>query len=260
MTTHDSAAQVEAFLLGDSFPCLAGRSGWRQKGIHHRHYAGLGDQASARHLTRDLHDYIAQATWAGKPFTSFVATFTGPLDLDEVRFEQLLWRHLQFVHNEDCLDHPWAAGYSSDPASSSFAFSVAGHPFFVIGLHENHSRGGRRPPFPMLAFNSLVLFDNLKANGTWPRLQDKIRKQDIDLHGSINPNLADLDGPDARRYSGRRNTPDWVCPFTASTEERSVAPVAASAPAETTCRHAEAPRILRDTREHVAYAEPAGHH
>jgi len=262
MTTHDSTARVEAFIMGETYPCLAGRSGWRQKGIRHRHYATLGDRDSAERLARDLHDYVSQATWTGKPFTSFIATFTGPLEVDEIRFEQLLWQHLQFVHDVDSLDHPWAAGYSADPASTSFAFSVASHPFFVIGLHDNHSRGGRRPPFPMLAFNSHALFDRLRMNGMWDGLTDKIRKRDIALHGSINPNLADLAGPEARRYSGRRNTPDWVCPFTASTGDRAAVPVTASTPAEASpsCRYAETPRAFQQMLDHVASPEPAGHH
>ncbi|WP_432000756.1 guanitoxin biosynthesis heme-dependent pre-guanitoxin N-hydroxylase GntA [Streptomyces sioyaensis] len=211
-----AATEVGQFLLGDSFACLAGRSAWRQGGITHRHYTWFGDDAAAEQMAADLQAYVAAVDWAAKPFTSFVATFSGPLQLEETEFEQLLWQHLQAVHDHDSRSHPWAEGYDPDPSSGAFAYSVAGHPFFVIGLHETHRRIGRRPPFPMLAFNSHDQFNRIKAAGLWDRLQEKIRKQDILLQGDINPNLLEYEKlSEARRYSGRPKPADWACPFSA---------------------------------------------
>ncbi|MDT0456374.1 guanitoxin biosynthesis heme-dependent pre-guanitoxin N-hydroxylase GntA [Streptomyces sp. DSM 41527] len=215
-TEVDASADVGRFLLGDAFPCLAGRSAWRQGGIVHRHYTWFGDDETARQMAADLQAYVEAVDWAAKPFTSFVATFSGPLNVSEVEFESLLWQQLQAVHDYDSLTYPWAEGYDHDPSSGAFAYSVAGHPFFVIGLHETHSRIGRRPPFPMLAFNSHAQFDRIKAAGLWDRLQEKIRKQDIELQGNINPNLVEYEQlSEARRYSGRRKPADWACPFSA---------------------------------------------
>ncbi|MFD3707523.1 YqcI/YcgG family protein [Nocardia sp. NPDC058658] len=77
-------------------------------------------------------------------------------------------------------------GCSSDPQCGEFRYSVAGHPFFVIGLHETHRRFGRRPPFPMLAFM---------------------------LQGDTNRNLMEyVTLSEARRYSGRPKPVDWQCP------------------------------------------------
>ncbi|MGW1840788.1 guanitoxin biosynthesis heme-dependent pre-guanitoxin N-hydroxylase GntA [Streptomyces sp. NPDC002067] len=166
---------VGQFLLGDSFACLAGRSAWRQGGITHRHYTWLGDDGAARQLAEDLEAYVAAVDWTAKPFTSFVATFSGPLEVPETEFERLMWQQLQGVHDHDSRTHGWAEGYDHDPQSGGFAFSVAGHPFFVIGLHETHVRVGRRPPFPMLAFNSHAQFDRIKAAGLWDRLQEPSR-------------------------------------------------------------------------------------
>lgn len=211
-----AATEVGQFLLGDSFACLAGRSAWRQGGITHRHYTWFGDDTAAERMAADLQAYVASVDWAAKPFTSFVATFSGPLRLEETEFEQLLWQHLQAVHDHDSRLHTWAEGYDPDPSSGAFAYSVAGHPFFVIGLHETHRRIGRRPPFPMLAFNSHDQFNRIKAAGLWDRLQEKIRKQDIELQGDINPNLLEYEMlSEARRYSGRPKPADWACPFSA---------------------------------------------
>ncbi|MGW0329046.1 guanitoxin biosynthesis heme-dependent pre-guanitoxin N-hydroxylase GntA [Nocardia sp. NPDC003183] len=214
--TTEARAQLENFLLGDRFACLAGRSAWRQGGIAHRHYDVMGSEESARLMAADLAEFVGAADWSARTFTSFIATFEQPRGVDELRFEDLLWQHLQLLHEADSARFGWTAGGSSDPQSSEFKYSVAGHPFFVIGLHETHQRFGRRPPFPMLAFNSHEQFARIKAEGMWDRLADKIRKQDIMLQGDINPNLMEYEtSSEARRYSGRPKPADWRCPFSA---------------------------------------------
>ncbi|WP_280436683.1 guanitoxin biosynthesis heme-dependent pre-guanitoxin N-hydroxylase GntA [Nocardia carnea] len=226
--TTDARAELEKFLLGDRFACLAGRSAWRRGGITHRHYDLMGDEDSARLLALDLAEYVGAAYWSPRKFTSFIATFEQPRGVDELRFEELLWQHLQLLHEAEADKYGWATGYSSDPQSGEFGYSVAGHPFFVIGLHETHQRLGRRPPFPMLAFNSHEQFGLIKAAGMWDRLAEKIRKQDITLQGDINPNLLEYEKlSEARRYSGRPKPADWQCPFAArpAAEERELAGV-----------------------------------
>ncbi|MET7934603.1 guanitoxin biosynthesis heme-dependent pre-guanitoxin N-hydroxylase GntA [Streptomyces sp. NPDC005322] len=227
--TVDARDEVEKFILGDRFACLAGRSAWRRGGITYRHYDLMGSEDSARLMALDLADFVATADWSARTFTSFIATFEQPRGVDELRFEELLWDQLQLLHEQDARSYHWAEGYSSDPRSREFAFSVAGHPFFVIGLHETHRRWGRRPPFPMLAFNSHRQFDSIKGAGMWDRLTEKIRKQDIQLQGDINPNLMEYEElSEARRYSGRPKPADWQCPFAAREAEREPALIAPS--------------------------------
>ncbi|WP_280460187.1 guanitoxin biosynthesis heme-dependent pre-guanitoxin N-hydroxylase GntA [Nocardia carnea] len=226
--TTDARAELEKFLLGDRFACLAGRSAWRRGGITHRHYDVMGGEDSARLMALDLAEYVGDADWNPRKFTSFIATFEQPRGVDELRFEELLWQHLQLLHEAEADRYGWAPGYSSDPQSGEFGYSVAGHPFFVIGLHETHRRLGRRPPFPMLAFNSHEQFGLIKSAGMWDRLAEKIRKQDITLQGDINPNLLEYEQlSEARRYSGRPKPADWRCPFAArpTTEDRELAGV-----------------------------------
>ncbi|MGM7646800.1 guanitoxin biosynthesis heme-dependent pre-guanitoxin N-hydroxylase GntA [Nocardia sp. JW2] len=214
--TTDARAELANFLLGDRFACLAGRSAWRQGGITHCHYDVLGGAEAARLMAADLAEFVSAADWSSRKFTSFIATFEQPRGVDELRFEELLWQHLQLLHEADSDRFAWAEGCSSDPQSEEFKYSVAGHKFFVIGLHETHRRLGRRPPFPMLAFNSHDQFARIKADGMWDRLADKIRKQDIMLQGDINPNLMEYETlSEARRYSGRPKPLDWQCPFSA---------------------------------------------
>lgn len=124
--TTDARTEVERFLLGDRFACLAGRSAWRQGGITHRHYEVMGGDEAARLMAADLAEFVGGADWRSRKFTSFIATFEQPRGVDEPRFEELLWEHLQLLHEADAERFGWAEGCSSDPQSSEFKYSVAG--------------------------------------------------------------------------------------------------------------------------------------
>src|SRR5690606_15083095 len=108
----------------------------------------------------------------------------------------------------------WAADVERDPASPRFSMSLAGHPFFVIGLHPGASRLARRFRYPSLVFNSHRQFDRLREDGRFAKMQAATRARDIELQGSINPNLADYgEASEARQYSGRATESDWRCPL-----------------------------------------------
>jgi len=66
------------------------------------------------------------------------------------------------------------------------------HPFFVIGLHPYASRLARRFSNPALVFNSHRQFEKLREDGRYWKIQAATRSREIDLQGSINPNLADF--------------------------------------------------------------------
>jgi len=88
------------------------------------------------------------------------------------------------------------------------------HPFFVIGLHPHASRLARRFSNPALVFNSHRQFEKLREDGRYWKIQAATRSREIDLQGSINPNLADFgEESEARQYSGRMVEADWRCPF-----------------------------------------------
>lgn len=146
---------------------------------------------------------------------SCVALFEGPCDTDERRFEAMLWSQLQRLHELDVQrGQPWADGVSRDPDDPRFSLSLAGHPYFVIGLHPGASRIARRFEAPALVFNSHRQFDRLRADGRYAKMQAATRARDMALQGSLNPNLADFGtAAETRQYSGRAVGPDWRCPF-----------------------------------------------
>ncbi|KWT61174.1 hypothetical protein ADL21_14960 [Streptomyces albus subsp. albus] len=174
----------------------------------------LGERGTTAALHRRLERFVAEGLAEKENFASFIAVFDGPTGLTEEQFESALWQQLTDLHELDRERYGWAPEASQDPESPQFAYSVAGHPFFVVGLHGGASRITRRSPRTALAFNSHHQFERLKENGVYWGLQRRIRERELRLQQSLNPNLSDFgEVSEARQYSGRAAGPGWGCPF-----------------------------------------------
>ena len=200
------------------FPCVGAKAALSQGGLRCVTLGRLGDRANDALLLDALEGFAAELDQLdGEDLTlhSLAAVFDGPDDTDEQRFEALLWSQLQRLHALDVRrGHGWSPDVGRDPDAPDFSLSLAGHPFFVIGLHSGASRIARRLPNPAMVFNSHSQFDRLRADGRYERMQKAIRQRDTELQGSINPNLADFGtAPETRQYSGRAVEKDWRCPF-----------------------------------------------
>ena len=201
------------------FPCVGAKAAQARGTIDTLELGRLGDRGNDAPLLDALADTGATLDVDERSddlaLHSLVALFDGPRDTDEQRFEALLWSQLQRLHELDVRrGAAWASDVSRDPQDPRFSISLAGHPFFVIGLHSGASRTARRLPMPALVFNSHRQFERLRADGRYGRMQAAIRERDIALQGSINPNLADFGAAsEARQYSGRAVEADWTCPF-----------------------------------------------
>jgi hypothetical protein len=178
-----------------------------------RTYARLGAGAAAD-LARDLAAFAADPD-PERGFRSFAAVFGGDAPPDETAFEAQLWETLGAVHAADRA--PWDASVSADPADPAFSFSVAGRAFYVIGMHPNASRPGRRFERPALLFNAHDQFETLRREGRYDRVRGVIRTRDEALAGSVNPMMEDFGTrSEARQYSGRAVEAGWACPFHAT--------------------------------------------
>jgi FPC/CPF motif-containing protein YcgG len=126
--------------------------------------------------------------------------------MTERRFESSMWSQLWRLHKLDVIAGNLPADdVSNDTDSPQFSLSMAGHPFFLIGLHPHASRLARRFSHPVMVFNSHRQFEKLKNDGRFEKMQTATRTRDIELQGSMNPNLADFgDASEARQYSGRK--------------------------------------------------------
>lgn len=211
-------ANFLAFLEDDAYPCVGAKSALARGAIEPHVFGALDDRNNDRPMLEGLSRFVAmiEASACDKGIVhSYVALFQGPHDLSEHRFESMMWSQLWRLHTLDALaGNPPADDVSNDTDSPQFSLSLAGHPFFLIGLHSRASRRARRFSHPVLVFNSHRQFEKLRADGRYEKMQTAIRSRDIELQGSVNPNLADFgEASEARQYSGREVEPHWRCPF-----------------------------------------------
>lgn len=207
-----------AHLEQPDFPCVGAKASLSQDALRMAGFGVLGVRENDAPLLQQLTEFaqhLDEVDMDEVTLHSFAAVFAGPTDTDERRFEALLWSQLQRLHALDfTLGNAWAPDVATDPDSPEFSLSLAGHPFFVIGLHPGASRIARRFSSPVLVFNSHRQFERLREDGRYARMQAATRSRDIDLQGSINPNLADFGtAAETRQYSGRKVGDDWRCPF-----------------------------------------------
>lgn len=206
--------QVLAPLTEDAWPCVMGKSVLEEGRFVFEHYDELGRRDCAVATLAAIAQFSRQYPPTGKTnrFASFIATFASPHVADELEFESLLWRHLQFMHEGD--DVAWNAEVSSDPQSPKFSFSIAGRAFYVIGMHPKAWRLARRVPVTTLVFNPHDQFEALRSAKVYQRVKATIREKDTKLQGSTNPTLEDHGViSEARQYSGRNVEAGWRCPF-----------------------------------------------
>ena len=214
---HDS---FRSLVLDPAFSCVGARSAIRRSNYRFGLYKDLGSEAATAGLARDLFDFAGEQADLGDEFSTFVASFEGPAKLGEGEFERFLWAQLWRLHDEDRRHHAYAPRVSPNPEDVNFAFSFAERAFFVVGLHPASSRLARRFARPTLVFNAHSQFERLREDGRYARLQEAVRRRELDLQGSLNPNLAEFGTvSEARQYSGRPAEPVWRCPFHAPSED-----------------------------------------
>jgi FPC/CPF motif-containing protein YcgG len=204
-----------AFVRSNDYPCLGSKAAINAAAYDLHCYSILGDGSSSNSLAADLCQFADSSLVQQHDFATFIAIFRSPPDLDEVAFEEALWRTLTQLHEIDARRFDWDASVSSDPSSGNFAFSFAGRAFYVVGLHPHSSRISRRFPYPALVFNLHAQFQKLRVQGKWERMRTTIRERDLALQGTNNPMLTDFgEFSEARQYSGRAVNDKWTAPFT----------------------------------------------
>lgn len=214
----DLGERFMEFIRDDSYPCVGAKSALARGSIETHEFGSLGTHENDQPMLDGLSRFVALIEGSacdGDIVHSYVAIFRGPLNMDELRFEAAMWSQLWRLHQLDVLAGNLPANdVSSDVDSPQFSLSLAGHPFFLIGLHPHASRLARRFSHPAMVFNSHRQFEKLREDGRFEKMQAATRARDMQLQGSLNPNLADFgEASEARQYSGREVEADWRCPF-----------------------------------------------
>lgn len=215
----DLQQAFEDFVRDDAFPCVGAKSVLARSAITFFEAPSIDAPTDDFPLYQALKAFGVALEETPGVLKSLVAVFAAPTELSELAFDRALWGRLQALHNMDAASgRAWTDAASSDPNSPHFSMSVAGHAFFVVGLHPNASRTARRFSHPALVFNSRAQFQALREQGRFGKMQSVIRKRDTALDGDINPMLDDYgNAPETRQYSGRLLPEQWTCPLVVRT-------------------------------------------
>lgn len=198
-----------------SFPCVGAKSAMARGSLRvlpcHSLISGWDDLRIHRILMQWAADYRADSTG----LRSLAVVFEGPLDLSEKSFEEAMWERIQsFADKDHWLGQSYDHRVSPDPNDPHFSLSFGGEAFFVVGLHPKASRPARRFPSPTLVFNIHAQFEQLREEGKYERMRERILERDRTVAGDINPMLARHgEVSEARQYSGRAVSEEWRCPF-----------------------------------------------
>lgn len=207
--------EFREFIIDENHPCIMANTVFAMDDYQLQIYENLGTKTTAKKLLEDLRAYIKEYDFSSNKFETFIAVFPEAEIVSEIEFENLLWRQLQFIHEQDAVD--WDHRVSNDPKDPNFSFSIGGRAFYVIGMHPKSSRMARKAPYPTVVFNLHWQFEKLREMGAYHKVRDKIRERDTELQGNINPVLEDFgESSEARQYSGRNVGSAWKCPFHSS--------------------------------------------
>lgn len=214
-------AAFREFILDPAFPCVAAKAAVNAHADRLHVYDELASPGATAALSRDLAAFVEEQKRIASDYVTFVAVFKQPLELSETEFEVRLWSQLRQLNREDAAAHfAWDPHVSDDPRDPHFAFSFAGHAFFIVGLHSQSSREARRFPWPALVFNLHEQFEKLREHGRYEHMRHVIRERDTALQGSANPMLEDFgQASEARQYSGRAVDEKWTPPFSPASVE-----------------------------------------
>ncbi len=198
-----------------AFPCVGAKSAMARGTLKVLACHSLDSSWDDLIIHRALMDWASDYRADPGGLRSLAVTFEGPANIDEARFEALMWERIQSFADKDAwLGHPYDHRVSADPADPHFSLSFGGEAFFVVGLHPHASRPARRFARPTLVFNLHDQFERLREEGRYDKMRATILNRDVALAGDINPMLARHgEASEAAQYSGRLVDETWQCPF-----------------------------------------------
>jgi uncharacterized protein len=215
-------------MVSGQFPCLGSHAAIHEGTYRLGVYDRLASIESVAGMGRDLRRFVSEQTRFASlreylhegerfgQFTSFIAIFRQPVPTSEQHFEDLLWQHLQLLHDHD--EPVWDPDRSATPGHPRFAYSFAGRAFFVVGFNPHASEMPRRFAYCALAFNAEYQISRLHAEGRFVTFANAIRKRYKRLAGRLNPSIpenVESVQDETRVYSGvpHPDGSDWTCPL-----------------------------------------------
>jgi FPC/CPF motif-containing protein YcgG len=204
----------KGFLGDKNFPCVAGKAALSNHQVQCLVVDHMACEKNDTDILDFLYEFVDMYRHSERSYHSAAIIFKAPVLPDEVAFDKLLWQRLQSLSDLDAKKYSYDKRVNADPSSPEFSFSLKGEAFFIIGLHPASSRLARRFGYPALVFNFHAEFEKLKEGEDYEKIRHKVRKNDLEYSGSVNPMLADYgQASEVYQYSGRNYPSDWECPF-----------------------------------------------
>ncbi|WP_231372999.1 YqcI/YcgG family protein [Thioalkalivibrio sp. AKL10] len=121
----DLGGRFLALLAEATYPCVGAKSALARGSIETHEFGALGDPGNDRAILDGLSRFVAmiEASACNEDIVhSYVALFSGPGDMSELRFESLMWAQLWRIHKLDILaGNPPADDVNSDSDSPLFS-------------------------------------------------------------------------------------------------------------------------------------------
>jgi FPC/CPF motif-containing protein YcgG len=216
-STADSPLRSALFdrIAAASFPCVGAKAAMAKGTLEVLNCRSIDSAWDDLRIHERLLHFTAAYRQDRALFRSLAVIFDGPDDLSEETFERALWQRVQSISDKDVWrGQAYDQEVSADPDNPHFSLSFGGEAFFVVGLHGKASRPARRFEAPVMVFNLHDQFTQLRAQGKYETMREKIMVRDEALAGSRNPMLARHgEMSEARQYSGRVVGDAWACPF-----------------------------------------------
>ncbi len=209
---------IRATIDSPTFPCVGAKAAVNKNTYRFAFYGAMDSEKTIAALCHDLYEFAQWQKQSGDNFTSLIACFDDTMFADGAAFEDGVWKMLGALATRDSAHHEWDKMASPDEEHADFAFSFAQTAYFVAALAPVTTRLSRRFVIPALVFNAHYQFENMKKEGRFELLRDKIRKNDEALeHGTSNAIAADFGSgvSEAVQYAGVTPQPGkaWKCPF-----------------------------------------------
>ena len=198
----------------ENYPCVAAIQSINKQDFLVHTYKKFGQLHQRPALRNDLLAYLKRFKETRSTYFTFFAAFEDEKHLSEAEFEQNLWNELSSLTSETTRQPDQDPRFSDDPNSQKFCFSLAGHAFFVVGLHPQSSRLSRQFPWPTLIFNVFEQFNQLAAVGKYESMVQLNRARDSRFQESPNPMALKYGEQwESIQFSGKENNSEWKCPF-----------------------------------------------
>lgn len=209
---HHSAHQYVAdYVLdrsmreGRRFPCVFGQAAFLTEQYSFSAYDDISDPLTVEGVLHDIvrsqqeFEIPANPPRKQRIFRSTLTAFRKPEIRDELHSAEVLYELLGQMHEINSRHFDWREGYSSDPESPDFGYSVGNSAHFLAYFHPQAFVPARQSEVQFVVFNShdvVYEYKNYKGMEDHARKKAEIRRRQAQ---PIHPYLGD-----------HGTTPDWV--------------------------------------------------